>query len=114
MDANVDAVIHCAAYTAVDVAEDNEDLCRQVNAVGTQNIADVCKDLNIKMLYISTDYVFNGEGTEPWQPEDERQPLNVYGQTKYEGELAVQNTLDNYFIVRICSCWLITARLVCL
>lgn len=96
-----DAVIHCAAYTAVDAAEDNVDLCRKINAEGTQNIANVCKELDIKMIYISTDYVFDGEGERPWEPDDERTPLNVYGQTKYEGELAVQNTLDKYFIVRI-------------
>ena len=99
--AGVDAVIHCAAYTAVDAAEDNEAICRKVNAEGTQNIADVCKQLDIKMLYISTDYVFGGEGERPWEPDDERDPQSVYGQTKYEGELAVQNTLDKYFIVRI-------------
>lgn len=96
-----DAVIHCAAYTAVDAAEDNVDLCRKINAEGTQNIANVCKELDIKMIYISTDYVFDGEGERPWEPDDERTPLNVYGQTKYEGELAVQNTLDKFFIVRI-------------
>ena len=96
-----EAVIHCAAYTAVDAAEDNVELCRKINAEGTQNIADVCKELDIKMIYISTDYVFDGEGERPWEPDDERSPLNVYGQTKYEGELAVQNTLDKYFIVRI-------------
>ena len=100
-DSNVDAVIHCAAYTAVDNAEENEEICRNVNANGTQNIANVCKKLNIKMMYISTDYVFDGEGTNPWKPDDERNPLNVYGMTKYEGELAVQNTLDKFFIVRI-------------
>ena len=99
--AGVDAVIHCAAYTAVDAAEDNEAICRKVNAEGTQNIADVCKQLDIKMQYISTDYVFGGEGERPWEPDDERDPQSVYGQTKYEGELAVQNTLDKYFIVRI-------------
>lgn len=97
----VDAVIHCAAYTAVDAAEDNQEICRKVNVDGTQNIAIVCKKLGIKMMYISTDYVFNGEGVKLWEPDDERQPLNVYGQTKYEGELAVQDTLDEYFIVRI-------------
>lgn len=97
----VNAVIHCAAYTAVDAAEDNQEICRKVNVDGTQNIATVCKKLEIKMMYISTDYVFNGEGMIPWEPDDERQPLNVYGQTKYEGELAVQDTLDEYFIVRI-------------
>ena len=96
-----DAVIHCAAYTAVDAAEDNVELCRRVNADGTQNIANVCKKLDCKMIYISTDYVFDGEGTRAWEPDDERHPLNVYGQTKYEGELAVQNTLEKYFIVRI-------------
>ena len=96
-----DAVIHCAAYTAVDAAEDNAELCRKINAEGTQNIANVCKELDIKMIYISTDYVFDGEGERAWKPDDERTPLNVYGQTKYEGELAVQNTLDKYFIVRI-------------
>ncbi|MBD5537940.1 MAG: dTDP-4-dehydrorhamnose reductase [Lachnospiraceae bacterium] len=96
-----DAVIHCAAYTAVDAAEDNEEMCRRVNADGTRYIASVCKELDIKMLYISTDYVFDGQGTRPWEPDDERKPLSVYGQTKYEGELAVQNTLDKYFIVRI-------------
>lgn len=96
-----DAVIHCAAYTAVDAAEDNVELCRRINAEGTQNIANACRDLDIKMLYLSTDYVFDGEGTKPWEPEDERHPLNVYGQTKYEGELAVENTLKKFFIVRI-------------
>lgn len=96
-----DAVIHCAAYTAVDAAEDNVDLCRKINAEGTQNIANVCKELDCKMIYISTDYVFDGQGERLWEADDERKPLNVYGMTKYEGELAVQNTLDKYFIVRI-------------
>ena len=96
-----DAVIHCAAYTAVDAAEDNVEICRKVNADGTQNIANMCKKLDIPMIYISTDYVFDGQGERPWLPDDERAPLNVYGQTKYEGELAVQNTLEKYFIVRI-------------
>lgn len=99
--ANVDAVIHCAAYTAVDAAEDNMDICRKVNADGTRNIAEVCKKLDIKMMYISTDYVFDGEGERPWEPDDERQPLNAYGISKYEGEVAVQDNLDKYFIVRI-------------
>ena len=89
-EANVDAVIHCAAYTAVDAAEDNVDVCMKVNAGGTRNIAEVCKKLGIKMMYISTDYVFDGQGTRPWEPDDERHPLNVYGQSKYEGELAVE------------------------
>ena len=95
-----DAVIHCAAYTAVDAAEDNVELCRRVNGEGTANIAKVCKALGCKMMYISTDYVFNGQGERPWEPDDEREPLNVYGQTKYEGELAVEE-LEKYFIVRI-------------
>ncbi len=96
-----DAVIHCAAYTAVDAAEDNEEICRRINADGTRNIAKVCKELDCKMIYISTDYVFGGQGERPWEPEDERDPQSVYGQTKYEGELAVQSLLDKYFIVRI-------------
>lgn len=96
-----DAVIHCAAYTAVDAAEDNEELCRRVNAGGPRNIAAVCRELDIKMVYISTDYVFSGDGERPWEPEDARAPQSVYGQTKYEGELAVQELLDKYFIVRI-------------
>lgn len=96
-----EAVVHCAAYTAVDAAEDNIDICRKVNAEGTENIAKVCGKLDIKIIYISTDYVFDGEGTHMWQPDDERHPLNVYGQTKYEGELAVEKYTDKYFIVRI-------------
>lgn len=99
-----DAVVHCAAWTAVDMAEDDENVAkvRAVNAGGTQNIADICKELDCKMLYLSTDYVFDGQGTEPWQPDcKEYKPLNVYGQTKLEGELAVSGTLDKYFIVRI-------------
>ncbi|WP_313155975.1 dTDP-4-dehydrorhamnose reductase, partial [Lacrimispora sp.] len=96
-----DAVIHCAAYTAVDAAEENEEVCRNVNAKGTEYIAGVCRELDIKMMYISTDYVFNGQGDRPWEPDDEREPLNVYGQTKYEGELAVEENLSKYFIVRI-------------
>ena len=96
------AVIHCAAWTAVDAAEDNEDKVRAVNATGTQNIADACKKIDAKMMYISTDYVFDGQGTTPWQPDcKDYKPLNVYGQTKLEGELAVANTLTKYFIVRI-------------
>ena len=74
-----DAVIHCAAYTAVDAAEDQVDLCRRINADGTRNVAEVCRKRNIRMMYISTDYVFDGEGTRPWEPDDERHPLNVYG-----------------------------------
>lgn len=96
-----DAVIHCAAYTAVDAAEENAEACRKVNADGPRNIAKVCKDLDIKMIYISTDYVFDGQGERPWEPDDKQNPKSVYGQTKYEGELAVQEYLDKYFIVRI-------------
>lgn len=100
-EAAPDAVIHCAAYTAVDAAEDNEDLCRRVNADGTRNIALVCRDLDIKMVYISTDYVFDGQGTRPWEPDDARDPLNVYGVTKCEGEMAVEELVKKFFIVRI-------------
>ena len=103
-EVNPDAVIHCAAWTAVDMAEDDDKVAkvRAINAGGTQNIANVCKKLNCKMTYISTDYVFDGQGTEPWQPDcKDYKPLNVYGQTKLEGELAVSETLDKYFIVRI-------------
>ncbi len=99
-----DAVIHCAAWTAVDMAEDDDmaALVRKVNAGGTQNIADACKVTDAKMLYLSTDYVFDGQGTDPWQPDcKDYKPLNVYGQTKLEGELAVANTLEKFFIVRI-------------
>lgn len=100
-EANPDAVIHCAAYTAVDAAEDNEAICRKVNADGPRNIARTCKKLGIKMIQISTDYVFNGEGEKPWEPGDPVGPKTVYGQTKYEGEVAVQEELDDFFIVRI-------------
>lgn len=100
-DAQVEAVIHCAAYTAVDAAEDDIEVCRKINADGTKNIAEVCRRLDLKMMYISTDYVFDGQGDRPWEPDDERHPLNVYGQTKYEGELAIEENLDKYFIVRI-------------
>ena len=101
---NPDAVIHCAAWTAVDMAEDDDKvaLVRNVNVGGTQNIAAVCKKLDCKMLYLSTDYVFDGQGTEPWKPDcKDYRPLNVYGQTKLEGELAVSGTLEKFFIVRI-------------
>ena len=99
-----DAVVHCAAWTAVDLAEDEDkiDKVRAINAAGTKYIAEACKAAGCKMMYISTDYVFNGQGTEPWQPDcKEYQPLNVYGQTKLEGELAVAGLLEKYFIVRI-------------
>ena len=103
-DVKPDVVIHCAAWTAVDMAEDDDLVpkVRAINAGGTQNIADVCKKLNCKMVYISTDYVFDGQGETPWEPDcKDYKPLNVYGQTKLEGELAVSQTLDKYFIVRI-------------
>lgn len=101
---NPQAVIHCAAWTAVDAAEDeeNRDLVHRVNADGTQNVANECKKLGCKMMYISTDYVFNGQGTDPWQPDcKDYAPLSVYGKTKLDGELAVANTLAQFFIVRI-------------
>ena len=99
-----DAVIHCAAWTAVDLAEDEDkqELVRAINAGGTRNIAEACKALDCKMVYISTDYVFDGQGDTPWQPDcKDYKPLNVYGQTKLEGELAVAELLNKYFIVRI-------------
>ena len=99
-----DVVIHCAAWTAVDMAEDDDkvELVRNVNAHGTENIAKECKYIDAKMIYISTDYVFDGQGTTPWSPDcKDYKPLNVYGQTKLEGELAVSSILDKYFIVRI-------------
>ena len=99
-----DVVIHCAAWTAVDMAEDDDkvELVRNVNAHGTENIAKACRNIDAKMIYISTDYVFDGQGTKPWSPDcKDYKPLNVYGQTKLEGELAVSSILDKYFIVRI-------------
>lgn len=97
-----DAVVHCAAWTAVDAAEDNIEKVRLVNAVGTENIAKECKKLGCKMMYISTDYVFDGKGAQPWDPDcKDYKPLNVYGMTKLEGELAVANNLEKYFVVRI-------------
>lgn len=100
-DSGADAVIHCAAYTAVDAAQENASLCQRVNRDGTKNIAMACLKYGKKMLYISTDYVFDGEGEKPWEPEDHANPVNVYGRTKYEGELAVRETLEAYFIVRV-------------
>ena len=104
VEAAPDAVIHCAAWTAVDAAEEEENIpkVKAVNVDGTRNIAKVCKKLDCKMIYISTDYVFNGQGTEPWQPDcKDYAPLSVYGQTKLDGELAVAELLEKYFIVRI-------------
>lgn len=99
-----DAVIHCAAWTAVDLAEDDDkvELVRRVNADGTRHIALICRELDCKMIYLSTDYVFDGQGETPWHPDcKDYRPLNVYGQTKLEGELAVSELLEKYFIVRI-------------
>lgn len=99
-----DVVVHCAAWTAVDAAENEENKPKvyAVNVIGTKNIAEACKQLGCKMIYISTDYVFNGQGTEPWQADcKDFAPLNYYGQTKYEGELAVSQALEKFFIVRI-------------
>ena len=99
-----DAVVHCAAWTAVDMAEDDDKVekVRAINADGTKYIAEACKEIDSKMVYISTDYVFNGQGERPWQPDDKNyEPLNVYGHTKLEGELNVSGILDKYFIVRI-------------
>ena len=104
VEANPDVVIHCAAWTAVDAAEDEENKPKvyAVNVTGTKNIAEACKKLGCKLIYISTDYVFNGQGTEPWQADcKDFAPLNYYGQTKLEGELAVSGTLEKFFIVRI-------------
>ena len=97
----IDIIVNCAAYTAVDKAEDNVELCDKLNNIAPGYLARAAQANGAAMIQVSTDYVFDGEGTRPWEPEDERHPLNVYGQTKYEGELAVQNTLEKYFIVRI-------------
>ena len=96
-----EAVIHCSAYTAVDRAEEEVELCRRVNAEGTKNVAEVCAGLDCKLLYLSTDYIFSGEGERTWEPGDEPDPLNVYGLTKFEGEQEIKSRMDKYFIVRI-------------
>lgn len=96
-----DCVIHCAAYTAVDRAEDEEGICAKVNITGTENIAKACKNVDAKMIYISTDYVFDGQGDISFEVDGHIEPLSVYGKTKYEGELKVKEVLDKYFIVRI-------------
>ncbi|MDD5994245.1 MAG: dTDP-4-dehydrorhamnose reductase [Clostridiales bacterium] len=96
-----EAVIHCSAFTAVDRAEEEQELCYKVNVQGTENIAKMCQKLGCKMLYLSTDYIFSGEGQRPWEPEDTPSPLNAYGQSKYQGEVALRQYVDKYFIVRI-------------
>lgn len=96
-----ECVVHCAAYTAVDRAEDEEEICKKVNVDGTENIAKACKEIDAKMIYISTDYVFDGKGDKPFEVDGHIEPHSVYGKTKYEGELKVQEILDKYFIVRI-------------
>ncbi|WP_230977006.1 dTDP-4-dehydrorhamnose reductase [Proteiniclasticum sediminis] len=99
--AQAEAVIHCAAYTAVDAAESNVDLVRKINVDGTRFIAEVCKAQDIPMMYISTDYVFDGNGETPWEPNAHRDPVNVYGQMKYEGELVMEELVSKRYIVRI-------------
>ena len=99
-----DVIVHCAAWTAVDLAEDEDKKAKvfAINAEGTENIARVAKEIDAKMVYISTDYVFDGQGTSPWKPDcKDYKPLNVYGESKLKGELAVSGTLEKYFIVRI-------------
>ncbi len=97
-----DAVIHCAAWTAVDAAEDNRPLVMKINGEGTENIAEACKKIDCRMMYISTDYVFSGNGDVPWKPDDKQfAPLNVYGESKLAGEMAVVRNLNKFFIVRI-------------
>ena len=103
-EVNPDVLVHCAAWTAVDMAEDDDKVekVRAINAGGTDNIAKVCKKIGAKMVYLSTDYVFDGQGEKPWEPDcKDYKPLKIYGQTKLEGELAVSNQLEKYFIVRI-------------
>lgn len=96
-----DSVIHCSGYKAVDRAEDEADQCLKVNVEGTKNIAEICAELDCKMIYISTDFVFSGEGERPWETDDAAGPISVYGRTKYEGEDEVKSRLDKFFIVRI-------------
>lgn len=95
-----DVVVHCAAYTAVDKAEEERDLCYTINVLGTRYIAKACQEIDAKMFYISTDYVFDGKGDKPFEVTDKPNPINYYGQTKYEGELEVQKLLDKYFVIR--------------
>lgn len=100
-----DAVLHCAAWTKVDLAEDEPEMCMRVNADGTRYIAEACRECGTKLLYVSTDYVFPGTGVKPWETDDKTGPLNVYGQSKLAGEAAVQELLEQYFIVR--TSWVI-------
>lgn len=101
LDYKPDAVIHCAAYTAVDKAEEEAAACEAVNAIGTRNLAKLCHDIDAKLLYISTDYVFAGDGDKFYEPQDEKKPQNVYGLSKLKGEQAVAAEIEKYFIVRI-------------
>jgi dTDP-4-dehydrorhamnose reductase len=96
-----ECVIHCAAYTTVDRAEDEQEVCAKVNVSGTEYIAKACKEIEAKMIYISTDYVFDGQGDKPFEVDGNINPISIYGKTKYEGELKVTEVLDKYFIVRI-------------
>lgn len=107
-EAQPDAVIHCAAWTAVDAAEDNVRQVHNINGLGTRNIAEACREIGCKLVYLSTDYVFNGCGKRPWQPDDECGPLNVYGQSKLEGERAICKLMEKYFIVR--TAWVFGAH----
>lgn len=100
-DYHPDAVIHCAAYTAVDKAEEEKEICYKINVLATRYISKACKEIGAKMVYISTDYIFDGEGDQPFEVDDQPNPINYYGQTKYEGELEVQKYLKDFFIVRI-------------
>jgi len=96
-----DAIIHCAAYTAVDKAEDEKEMCWDVNVEGTKYLAKAARDVNAKFMYISTDYVFNGEGDSPFKEEDELSPVGYYGETKYQGEEVLKQLMDKWFIIRI-------------
>jgi len=96
-----DIIVHCAAYTAVDKAEEEKELCHKVNVLGTRHIAEACQEIGAKMVYISTDYVFGGNGDTPFETSDIPNPINYYGKTKYEGELEIQKLLNKFFIVRI-------------
>lgn len=100
-DYSPDIIIHCAAYTAVDKAEEEKELCYAVNVLGTKYVAEACEEIDAKLIYISTDYVFDGKGEKPFEVIDNPNPINYYGQTKYEGELEVQKLLIKYFIIRI-------------